>query len=229
LTHSGVQLFLPGTTKSNLVYEPAIFYFFIFFFFFTGPLRNMKKNWQHFDQIFNNFLTNFWHIFTRCDKVGTWSREYQLSSSSYSHSHSYSYSYSNSYSPDDSLFFGFLTSETKILTTFLTTFWQLFWQLFDQFLTTFWQLFDIFFTFFDNFLTTLWPLLTSFDNFLTFFHFDCASQLWQQIFWNKFIYAVPTSLLIAPGLWTIQFLLFFIFDKFSTIFWQILEKEFWNI
>jgi hypothetical protein len=48
-------------------------------------------------------------VFTRCDVVDTWSREYQLSSSSYSHSysHSYSYSNSNSYSPDDSLFFGF--------------------------------------------------------------------------------------------------------------------------
>jgi hypothetical protein len=41
-------------------------------------------------------------VFTRCDVVRTWSREYQLSSSS--HSHSYSYSHSNSNSPDDSLF-----------------------------------------------------------------------------------------------------------------------------
>jgi hypothetical protein len=41
---------------------------------------------------------------------------------------------------------------------------------------------------------------------LIFFYFDCAGQLWQQIFGTHFIHAVPTSLLIAQGLQTIQFL-----------------------
>jgi hypothetical protein len=46
-------------------------------------------------------------IFTRCDVVGTWYRQYQLSSSFSSYSYSYSHSFSYSYSPDDSLFFSF--------------------------------------------------------------------------------------------------------------------------
>jgi hypothetical protein len=60
---------------------------------------------EKFITIFLFFLTEdrFLNIFTRCDVVGTWSREYQLSSSS----HSYSYSHSHSHSPDDSHFFGF--------------------------------------------------------------------------------------------------------------------------
>jgi hypothetical protein len=102
-------------------------------------------------------------FFTRCNVVGTWSREYQLSFSS-------PYSYS--------------------------TFWQLFdifWQLFDNFLTTFWQLFDFF--------------------FILIGVASCCNKYYG----TNFISAVPTSLLIAPGLRTIQFLLILIFVFLSLL------------
>jgi hypothetical protein len=176
----------------------------------------------------------FWQlfdIFTRCDVVGTWSREYQLSSSS--HSHSYSYS------PDDSLFLAF-TRWDKICNNFLITFWQLF----DNFLTTFWQLFDNFFdnflTVFDNFLTIFWPTFNNFwqlfDNFLTTFANFCwlffilmvVASCLNKYYGTNFIYAVPTYLLIAPGLWTIQFLFWQLFDNFLTTFWLFFDK-FWQL
>jgi hypothetical protein len=115
-------------------------------------------------------------IFTRCDVVGTWYREHQLSSFS-------SYSHSYSYSPDNSLFFFYQTRWNfkqlffYIFDNFLTTFWQFF----DNFLTSFWQLFDkfwqVFFStfsqLFDNFLTTFWKNFDNvFDNF-----FDNFCQL----------------------------------------------------
>jgi hypothetical protein len=56
----------------------------------------VSRMWHH-------MITHMLNIFTRCDVVGTWSREYQLSSSSYSSS----YSHSHSHSPDDSLFLVF--------------------------------------------------------------------------------------------------------------------------
>jgi hypothetical protein len=57
-----------------------------------------------------------------------------------------------------------------------------FWQLFDNFLTTFWQLFWLF--------------------FILIGVASCCNQYYP----INFISAVPTSLLIAPGLRTIQFL-----------------------
>jgi hypothetical protein len=153
----------------------------------------------------------FFTVFTRCDVVGTWSREYQLSSSS--HSHSYSYS------PDNSLFFGFYQVRQnlkQLFDNFLTTFWQLFDIFFDNFLTTFWQLFDNILTtcwqLFDNYLTTFWQFfvqfLTIFDNFFDnfwqlfwLFFLMVVASCRNKYYGTNFISAVPTSLLIAPGLW----------------------------
>jgi hypothetical protein len=76
---------------------------------------------------------------------------------------------------------------------------------FDNFLTIFWQLFD---NFFDNFLTTSGQLFDNFFNlfFLTFFTLMVLASCGNKYFRTNFIYAVPSSLLIAPGLRTIQFL-----------------------
>jgi hypothetical protein len=110
------------------------------FFQCIGPSNDSRRH-----------IEDTYLVFTRCDVVGTWSREYQLSSSYYYYSHSHSHSHS--YSPDDSLFFGFFSRWDKICNNFLITFWQFF----DQFLTIF-----------DNFLTTF---LTTFANFFNFFSF----------------------------------------------------------
>jgi hypothetical protein len=67
-----------------------------------------------------------------------------------------------------------------------------FWQLFYHFLSTFWHIFDniltIFFTFF----------------FISVVEASCGNKYYG----SNFISAVPTSLLNAPGLRTIQFLFF---------------------
>jgi hypothetical protein len=158
-----------------------------------------------FIDIFFLFIIGMLDAFTRCDIVGTWSREYQLSSSSHSNSNSYSYS------PEDSLFLVF-NKWDKIFNNFLTAFWQLFenflttfltnfltnfCQFFENFLTTFlttfWQLFEIFWQLVNNFLTTFW----------LFFILIVLPSYGNKYFKTNFIYAVPTSLLIAPGLWTI--------------------------
>jgi hypothetical protein len=77
-------------------------------------------------------------------------------------------------------------------------------QLFDNFLTTLQQLFDNFLTtFFTTFLTTF---LTTFANF--FFFLMVVAGCRNKYYGTNFISAVPTSLLIAPGLQTIQFLFF---------------------
>jgi hypothetical protein len=134
-------------------------------------------------------------------------------------------------------FLFFFPRGDKIFNNFLTTFWQLFDNFFDNFLTTFWQLFDYFLTafwqFFDNFATTFWQLfhnfwttflttfvttfVTSFAKFLIFFILMVVASCRNKYYGTNFIYAVPTSLLIAPGLRTIQFL----FDNFLTTFWQL--------
>jgi hypothetical protein len=120
----------------------------------------------------------------------------------------------------------FFPGETKFLTTFwqlfdnfLTTFWTIFWQLFVNFLTTFWQLF---WQLFDSLLTTFWQLcnnflttfltiflktfLTTFANFFNFFILMVVASCCNKYYGTNFISAVPTSLLIAPGLRTIQLL-----------------------
>jgi hypothetical protein len=105
----------------------------------------------------------------------------------------------------------------------LTTF-DNFWQLFDNFLTTFWQLVD-------NFLTTFWPFWQLFERFWQFFdNFFCilmvVASCRNKYYGTNFISAVPTSLLIAPGLWTIQFL--FYFDCASQLWQQILWNKFYK-
>jgi hypothetical protein len=94
-------------------------------------------------------------VFTRCDVVGTWSREYQLSS------------YSN--------YFLILSFNCFYYCTIATTFWQFFENLFIffwLFLTIFWQLFVNFWQLFDNFLTTFYNFWHLFDIYLkTFWHF----------------------------------------------------------
>jgi hypothetical protein len=54
----------------------------------------------------------------------------------------------------------------------------------------------------DNLLTTFWQL---FDNII-FPFFMVLASCGNKYYGTNFIYAVPSSLLIAPGLWTIQFL-----------------------
>jgi hypothetical protein len=76
-------------------------------------------------------------------------------------------------------------------------------HLFDNFLTAFWQLFD---NFVDNFLTTF---LTTFANFFYFFILMVVASCRNKYYGTNFISTVPTSLLIAPGLRTIQFWLMF--------------------
>jgi hypothetical protein len=84
----------------------------------------------------------------------------------------------------------FLTTFLTTLTIFLTTFWQFI----EHFLTTFWQLFD-------RFLTTFWQYLLP-----IFFIFVVVASCGNKYYGSNFIFAVPTLLLIAPGLRTIQFL-----------------------
>jgi hypothetical protein len=114
----------------------------------------------------------------------------------------------------------------------LITFYNLlttFWQLFDNFFTFFWHFFDNVLTTFANFLPTIGQLFWQFLHFLTAF-WDFLRTCWQffvnflTVFWQFFLilmvlascgnkyyktnftYAVPTFLLIARGLRTIQFL-----------------------
>jgi hypothetical protein len=137
--------------------------------------------------IFIDFYWTWSFVITRCDVVGTWSREYQYSSSSSSSS-------SNSSSFYSSLFLVFTRCNKKfrVFDFFLTTFWQIFYKLFDNCLSTLCQLFV-------NFLTIL----------TTFFFFCVAVACWAYKYYGtNFTSALPTptSLLIAPGLRTIQFL-----------------------
>jgi hypothetical protein len=102
------------------------------------------------------------------------------------------------------LFYNFLYN---FLTICLATFWQLFWQLFQNFLATFLTIFDNFLTIFwqpyflENFFTTTQQLFWPF--FILMVLASCGDKYYR----TNFISAVPTSLLIAPGLRTIQFLL----------------------
>jgi hypothetical protein len=108
-------------------------------------------------------------------------------------------------------FFWFFPGETQ--------FWTTFWQLFDNFLTTFWHFLTTFWQLFDNFLTTFWQLFDNFfDNFFDIFFDNFCQHFWlffivmvvascrNRYDGTNFISTVPTSLLIAPGLRTIQFL-----------------------
>jgi hypothetical protein len=82
--------------------------------------------------------------------------------------------------------------------------WQNFWQqLFDNFLTLFDHFLTIFLT---TFLQLFDSFLTAFHNFFDFFISIVLASCDNKYYGTNFIYAVPTSLPIAPGLRTIQFL-----------------------
>jgi hypothetical protein len=106
------------------------------------------------------------------------------------------------------LFDHVLTIFWQLLTTFLTTLVAIFWKLVDNFFYNFLQLFE-------NFLT-IFLIVTA----------NCGNKYYG----TNFVCAVPTSLLIAPGLRTIQFLLWCIWVSGSVLndvlWWNIVKL--WN-
>jgi hypothetical protein len=188
--------------------------------FLTSGTQNLTTFWQLFWQLFDNFLTTFdnffdsflttfWQLLTTfwqlCDNF--WKLFDTFLSIFWQILTIFDNFLTFFWQIFDKFLTTFLTNFWQIFDNFLKTFWQLFWHLFDKFgnfLTTFWHLIDIFWQLLDNFLKTFWQLLTI---FWLFFILIVLASCGNKYFGTNFIYTLPTSLLIAPGLWTIQFLL----------------------
>jgi hypothetical protein len=98
-------------------------------------------------------------------------------------------------------------------------------QIIDKFLRNIFDKFFIFLTTFRQLLTTFWQFV------LTFFILMVLASCGNRYYGTNFIYAVPTSLLIAPGLWTIQFLFSSLSIDYATLdlFLSIYEALFIHI